>query len=138
MDSGWPSPPPTPFPRHGRPLRRLATGTRRVHIHQSDGSVTLARDGARLSFTLSDPMTAAEEDDHGGDSIAAPLPGIVKSLNVSPGAVVAAGDVLAVMEAMKMEHSLVAPRDGTVAEVAVRAGEQVEEGALLITLEPEA
>ena len=36
-----------------------------------------------------------------------------------------------------MEHSLAAPRDGTVAEVAVRAGEQVEEGALLITLEPE-
>ena len=44
--------------------------------------------------------------------------------------------VLAVMEAMKMEHSLTAPRDGTVAEITVRAGEQVEEGALLITLEP--
>ena len=58
-------------------------------------------------------------------------------MNVAPGAGVAAGDVLAVMEAMKMEHSLTAPRDGTVAEVAVRAGEQVEEGALLITLEPE-
>ncbi|MCH8952669.1 MAG: biotin/lipoyl-binding protein, partial [Proteobacteria bacterium] len=64
------------------------------------------------------------------------LPGIVKSLNVSPGATVAAGEVLAVMEAMKMEHSLTAPRSGTVAEVAVCAGEQVEEGALLITLEP--
>ena len=49
---------------------------------------------------------------------------------------VAAGDVLAVMEAMKMEHSLTAPRDGTIAEVAVDAGDQVEEGALLITLEP--
>jgi len=118
---------------------RDSTGTRRVHLHESDGSVTLARDGARLSFSLSDPMTAAaEEADHGGDSITAPLPGIVKALNVAPGAAVSAGDVLAVMEAMKMEHSLTAPRDGTVAEVAVRAGEQVEEGALLITLEPEA
>jgi 3-methylcrotonyl-CoA carboxylase alpha subunit len=115
---------------------RDATGACRVHLHESDGAVTLARDGARLSFTLSDPMTAAEEAGHGGDSIAAPLPGIVKSLNVSPGSTVSAGDVLAVMEAMKMEHSLTAPRDGTVAEVAVRAGEQVEEGALLITLEP--
>ena len=117
---------------------RDATGSRRVHLHQTDGAVTLVRDGARLTFSLSDPMTAADEADHGGDSIAAPLPGIVKAGCVSPGSVVAAGDVLAVMEAMKMEHSLTAPRDGTVAEVAVRAGEQVEEGALLITLEPEA
>ncbi|MCH8953195.1 MAG: acetyl/propionyl/methylcrotonyl-CoA carboxylase subunit alpha [Proteobacteria bacterium] len=115
-----------------------AAGSRRVHLHQSDGSVTLARDGGRLTFSLRDPMAAVEEAGHGGDSITAPLPGIVKSLNVSPGATVAAGDVLAVMEAMKMEHSLLAPRNGTVAEVAVRAGEQVEEGALLITLEPEA
>jgi 3-methylcrotonyl-CoA carboxylase alpha subunit len=40
------------------------------------------------------------------------------------------------MEAMKMEHSLTAPRDGTVAEVMVRVGEQVDEGTLLISLEP--
>ncbi len=110
--------------------------TRRVHLHQTDGTVTLARDGTRLSFALSDPMTAADEADDGGDSIAAPLPGIVKALTVAPGTAVAAGDVLVVMEAMKMEHSLTAPRDGTVAEVTVRVGEQVEEGALLITLEP--
>jgi 3-methylcrotonyl-CoA carboxylase alpha subunit len=109
--------------------------TRRVHLHQTDGTATLARGGTRLSFALSDPMTAADEADDGGDSIAAPLPGIIKALTVAPGAAVAAGDVLVVMEAMKMEHSLTAPRDGTVAEVTVRVGEQVEEGALLITLE---
>ncbi|MFQ5564935.1 MAG: acetyl/propionyl/methylcrotonyl-CoA carboxylase subunit alpha [Paracoccaceae bacterium] len=113
-----------------------ATGTRRVHLHETEGAVTLVRDGARLSFGLCDPMTAAAEADHGGDAIAAPLPGVVKSLNVAPGTAVSAGDILAVMEAMKMEHSLTAPRGGTVAEVAVRAGEQVEEGALLIALEP--
>jgi 3-methylcrotonyl-CoA carboxylase alpha subunit len=110
--------------------------TRSIHLHQSSGSVTLARDGARLTFALSDPMTAAAEADDGGDSIAAPLPGIVKALNVTPGTVVAMGDVLAVMEAMKMEHSLTAPRDGQVAEVPIHVGEQVEEGALLIILEP--
>jgi 3-methylcrotonyl-CoA carboxylase alpha subunit len=113
-------------------------GARRFHLHETDGTVTLARDGARLTFALCDPVTAAEEADDGGDSIAAPLPGIVKALHVAPGTVVAAGDVLAVMEAMKMEHSLTAPRDGTVAEVAARIGEQVEEGALLIVLEPAA
>ena len=116
---------------------RDGASTSRIHLHQTDGAVTLARDGARLAFTLSDPMTAIDEADHGGDSITAPLPGIVKALNVSPGMTVAAGDVLAVMEAMKMEHSLTAPRDGVVAEIAVSAGEQVEEGALLIALEPE-
>jgi len=116
---------------------RDATGSRRIHLHQTGSAVTLVRDGARLSFTLPDPMTESQETGHGGDSITAPLPGIVKSVCVAPGAVVAAGDVLAVMEAMKMEHSLTAPRSGTVAEVTVSAGEQVEEGALLITLEPE-
>jgi 3-methylcrotonyl-CoA carboxylase alpha subunit len=116
---------------------RDGANTRRIHLHQSDGTVTLTRDGNRLTFALSDPMTAAEEADHGGDSIAAPLPGIIKALNVAPGTVVAAGDVLAVMEAMKMEHSLIAPRDGIVAEVTVNIGEQVEEGALLVVLESE-
>ncbi len=110
--------------------------TRQLYLHQTDGTVTIARDGHRLSFSLTDPMAAAEATAHGGDCIAAPLPGIVKSLNVAPGDLVATGDILAVMEAMKMEHSLTAPRDGTIAEVAVRAGEQVEEGALLIALEP--
>ncbi|MDH3665464.1 MAG: acetyl/propionyl/methylcrotonyl-CoA carboxylase subunit alpha [Paracoccaceae bacterium] len=110
--------------------------TRQLYLHQTNGTVTIARDGHRLTFWLTDPMAAAEATAHGGDSIAAPLPGIVKSLNVSPGDPVTAGDILAVMEAMKMEHSLTAPRDGVIAEVAVRAGVQVEEGALLIALEP--
>jgi 3-methylcrotonyl-CoA carboxylase alpha subunit len=113
-----------------------AHATGRVHLHQTDGAVTLVRDGARLSFTLSNPMVAAEEAEEGGDHIAAPLPGLVKTLNVAPGVTVEAGDILAVMEAMKMEHSLTAPRDGTVAEVMVRVGEQVDEGTLLISLEP--
>ena len=48
------------------------------------------------------------------------------------------GDRLAVLEAMKMEHALLASRDGTVAEVLVEAGSQVEAGAALIRLEDEA
>ncbi|MCO6362865.1 acetyl-CoA carboxylase biotin carboxyl carrier protein subunit, partial [Paracoccus sp. 08] len=49
---------------------------------------------------------------------------------------VAAGDRLAVLEAMKMEHSLTAAADGVVAEVLAQAGDQVEAGAPLIRLEP--
>ncbi|HUF87816.1 MAG TPA: acetyl/propionyl/methylcrotonyl-CoA carboxylase subunit alpha [Thermohalobaculum sp.] len=116
---------------------RAGDRTRRLHIHRADGSVTLARDGARLAFTLADPVELREEAGPGGDSITAPLPGIVKALHAAPGAQVEAGDIVAVMEAMKMEHSLTAPRAGRIAEVAVRAGEQIEEGAILITLEPE-
>jgi 3-methylcrotonyl-CoA carboxylase alpha subunit len=109
---------------------------RRLHLHRTTTSVTIARDGRRLGFTLSDRMAAADEAEEAGDHVAAPLPGLIKSLHVAPGDTVAAGEILAVMEAMKMEHSLTAPRDGTIAEVPVRTGEQVEEGALLISLEP--
>jgi len=115
---------------------READGIQRLHLHRGENAVTLARDGLRLSFTLSDRMAAAEEADEGDDHIAAPLPGLIKALRVAAGDKVAAGDILAVMEAMKMEHSLTAPRDGTIAEVLVDAGEQVVEGALLIDLEP--
>jgi len=114
------------------------SGTRSLHIHPADGAVTLARAGRRLTFVRDNPLMTGSEDPGGGDHIAAPLPGLVKSVAVAPGDAVTAGQPVAVMEAMKMEHTLAAPRDGVVAEVAARAGEQVSEGALLIALEPEA
>ncbi|WP_313135417.1 acetyl/propionyl/methylcrotonyl-CoA carboxylase subunit alpha [Paracoccus jeotgali] len=64
-----------------------------------------------------------------------PMPGLVKSVHVTEGQQVSAGDRLAVLEAMKMEHSLTAARDGVVAEVLARPGDQVEAGAALIRLE---
>ncbi|MBK0398036.1 acetyl/propionyl/methylcrotonyl-CoA carboxylase subunit alpha [Limibaculum sp. M0105] len=111
-------------------------GTRRVHVHLADEVVTLASAGRRLTFARDNPLVSGSEDPGGGDHIAAPLPGLVKSVAVAPGDTVTAGQAVAVMEAMKMEHTLLAPRDGTVAEVAAKAGEQVAEGALLIALEP--
>lgn len=65
------------------------------------------------------------------------MPGLVKALDAQPGQAVTKGDRLAVLEAMKMEHSLLAPRDGVVAEVLAEAGTQVEAGAALIRLEDE-
>ena len=64
-----------------------------------------------------------------------PMPGLVKAVFVAAGAEVKEGDRLAILEAMKMEHTLVAGRDGVVAEVLVEAGAQVEAGAALIRLE---
>ena len=62
------------------------------------------------------------------------MPGRVVQMSASAGQAVAAGEVLVVLEAMKMEHSLKAPRDGTVADVFAAADDQVEEGTLLLKL----
>ncbi len=63
------------------------------------------------------------------------MPGRVALVSVVEGASVAKGDPLVTMEAMKMELSLTAPRDGKIASVTVVAGDQVSEGALLVELE---
>ncbi|KGM88665.1 3-methylcrotonoyl-CoA carboxylase, alpha subunit [Roseovarius mucosus DSM 17069] len=90
-----------------------------------------------LTFDLVDPL--AREGAAGGDAtlIEAPMPGLVKAVYAAPGQAVAKGDRLAVLEAMKMEHSLLAARDGVVAEVLVAAGDQVSAGAALVRLEEE-
>ncbi len=73
----------------------------------------------------------------GGDSVSAPMPGKLLSLHVKAGDTVAKGDPVAVMEAMKMEHTLPAPRDGVVASVEAAPGDQVSEGDILVHLEAE-
>ncbi|MBE7636821.1 ATP-grasp domain-containing protein [Sneathiella sp. P13V-1] len=76
-------------------------------------------------------------DDGGAGAITSPMPGKIIQMAVAAGDTVAKGDTLAVMEAMKMEHSLTAAADGTVAEVYYEVGDQVDEGELLIRLEAE-
>jgi len=90
-----------------------------------------------LSFEIVDPLDRASA--RGGDSalIEAPMPGLVKAVFAKAGEAVKAGDRLAVLEAMKMEHALLAARDGVVAEVLVTAGSQVAAGAALVRLEAE-
>jgi 3-methylcrotonyl-CoA carboxylase alpha subunit len=83
------------------------------------------------------PAYEAGAIDEAGDgaSIRAPIIGRVAKVLVKPGDTVAKGDRIAVVEAMKMEHVLHAPRDGVVAKVAAAEGQQVEQGALIATLE---
>jgi pyruvate carboxylase len=64
--------------------------------------------------------------------IAAPMPGVVSTLAVKAGQTVKAGDVLLSIEAMKMETALHAERDGTIAEVLVAAGNQIDAKDLLV------
>ena len=65
------------------------------------------------------------------------MPGLVRQIAVAPGARVARGQRLAVLEAMKMEHSLTAPFDGVVAAVLAEEGVQIEAGAPILVLEEE-
>jgi 3-methylcrotonyl-CoA carboxylase alpha subunit len=90
--------------------------------------------GNAYHFDLVDPLARDEVDPGTANLIEAPMPGLVKAVFVKPGAVVEKGARLAVLEAMKMEHTLSAARDGVVAEVRVSAGMQVEAGAALILL----
>ncbi len=69
-----------------------------------------------------------------GEAIKAPLPGNILSINVSAGQTVKSGDVLMVLEAMKMENEILAPRDGVVASVAVSKGATVGTGDVLASL----
>jgi len=89
-----------------------------------------------LHGRLRDPLVRQADGPASGVTLS-PMPGLVKAVFVAPGQAVAAGDRLAVLEAMKMEHTLIAARAGRVAEVLVAAGAQVEAGQALVRLEEE-
>lgn len=78
-------------------------------------------------------QTARTQSDH---HLTAPMPGTVTALLVSLGQSVKQGDVLLVMEAMKMEHSIRAPHDGIITEIFYHQGDRLDSGAELVALEP--
>ena len=82
-----------------------------------------------------DPFPLPEEAAEAG-SLVAPLAGVVVRVAAGPGAPVAAGDLLVVIESMKVEYRVTAPQAGVVADVRVAEGERVEAGAVLVVLEP--
>ena len=70
----------------------------------------------------------------GSVKVDAPMPGTILDVKVAPGTAVKNGQVLCILEAMKMENDIVAPQDGTVASVNVNKGDSVEAGQTIITL----
>lgn len=109
-----------------RPLRA------RIERHAGGVSVYGA---AHLHCVPLDPLDRQGDVGAGDGLTRSPMPGLVRAVDVAVGARVRAGDRLAVLEAMKMEHSLTAARDGTVAEVLAAAGDQVEAGAALVRID---
>jgi acetyl-CoA/propionyl-CoA carboxylase biotin carboxyl carrier protein len=111
-------------------------GTRREWAYAQDGDVTrLGLDGRAWGFRDEAALLRERADDAAG-SLSAPMPGSVLLVHAGVGDDVAAGDVLVVLESMKMELQLVAPASGSVARVAVAVGDRVASGQLLVELDP--
>ncbi|NNK77446.1 MAG: 3-methylcrotonyl-CoA carboxylase, partial [Litoreibacter sp.] len=85
-------------------------------------------------FELIDPLARGGSEGVSQDATLAPMPGLVKAVFVAPGDTVASGDRLAVLEAMKMEHTLRAGRDGVIGAVLVSPGAQVAAGDRIVEL----
>ncbi len=118
-------------------LIRIAGQTSRFGLAREGTRVTLFENGAAWIAEFEDPLNAGGVAEPAGDEIRTPMPGLVRRMAAETGMHVKCGDVLIVIEAMKMEHVLTAPRDGVVASADVTEGAQVSEGALLLSLEPE-
>lgn len=79
--------------------------------------------------------TAKPPSSSSSEQILSPMPGNILSVNVSAGSIVKKGDVLMILEAMKMENEIMAPRDAKVTSVAITKGTHVESGTLLCEIE---
>ena len=78
------------------------------------------------------PASAPAAPAGSGEAVTAPMPGNILKVNVTAGQAVKEGDVLCVLEAMKMENEILAPKAGTVTSVAVSKGSTVDTGAALV------
>ncbi len=118
----------------------IAIDGRRLHVRTyRTGELfsVFTRDGS-ASVHLVDPLAHAGEAEAEAGRLTAPMPGKVVAFLVAAGDAVEKGQPLAVMEAMKMEHTIKAPITGTVAELLYGVGDQLNEGAELLRLEQKA
>ena len=122
-----------------RVLRQTSDGSMAVEIDGVrsllevviDGSVHVSSSAGHASFDLA-PTFVEPDDDRLGSGPISPLPGTVIALHVAAGDVVERGQLLMVVEAMKMEHKIVAPDDVTIAAVRFAVGDRVDTGDVLV------
>jgi geranyl-CoA carboxylase alpha subunit len=112
--------------------------SRRYH-YQSEAPATLYLASDSLSMMLADNTRIPPEAEEaaGGGMITAPMHGQLLSIDVATGDAVTKGQRIAVLEAMKMQHELIAPGDGAVVDVVAVAGKQIGAGDLIMMLELE-
>jgi 3-methylcrotonyl-CoA carboxylase alpha subunit len=114
----------------GGDTRRFA-----LTVHQVGEQVSVFAAQGSAQATVVDTLAHAGEGHKEAGRLTAPMPGKVIAYLVKAGDAIKTGQPLAVLEAMKMEHTIAAPRDGTVAELLFAPGDQVSEGGELLTLE---
>jgi biotin carboxyl carrier protein len=107
----------------------------------TDGIATVTSARGTVAVAIDDPRRHARRHgsaaaDESGEEVRALMPGRVIEVAVSEGQIVAAGAILLVLEAMKMQNEIRASRGGLVARIGVRAGQPVDRGALLVAITP--
>ena len=107
-----------------------------VTVEEGTGSTAGAAKAAtpKAAAPKAAPKAAAPAGAQGAVKVNAPMPGKILKVNVNAGTAVKKGDVLLVLEAMKMENDIVAPEDGTVASINAAVGSAVEAGETIATL----
>ncbi|MDE3116638.1 MAG: acetyl-CoA carboxylase biotin carboxylase subunit [Pseudomonadota bacterium] len=101
-------------------------------VRLPSGEVAVMEAGETFVLPLYDPFAAAEAAGAATDRIVAPMPGKIVQMLVTPGEKVTRGQPLAVLEAMKMEHTLSAPADAVVSSVEAAQGDQLGDGAVIL------
>jgi 3-methylcrotonyl-CoA carboxylase alpha subunit/acetyl-CoA/propionyl-CoA carboxylase biotin carboxyl carrier protein len=115
----------------GRLLLELDGVRHEFHVELGADAVQVVHRGSLFEFR--EPLARADRPEGSADgALLAPMPGTVLRVSAAPGVEVSQGDVLLILEAMKMELALAAPFDGTVAEVKVGEGDQVTARQLLV------
>jgi 3-methylcrotonyl-CoA carboxylase alpha subunit len=123
--------------RYASPYQRKELGITVVPVDEGKAGYIILHEGRQTRVSLYDPFDVDLEHMDQGGSVKAPMHGKLIAVFVKAGDKVEKGQRLAIVEAMKMEHVLVAPADGEVAEIAAEPGAQVAEGARLIGLKTE-
>jgi 3-methylcrotonyl-CoA carboxylase alpha subunit len=111
-------------------------GTRlRASVIRRSDELTVIHGGHTHHLALADPLARTAGIEAGTGHLAAPMPGKILAVLVEEGARVRRGAALMVVEAMKMEHTIAAPTDGTVSRINFSPGDQVDEGAELLVID---
>lgn len=107
-----------------------------VTVEEGTGSTAGAAKAAtpKAAAPKAAPKAAEPAGAQGAVKVNAPMPGKILKVNVNAGTAVKKGDVLLVLEAMKMENEICAPQDGTVATVECAVGDSVETGKVLVSM----
>lgn len=104
-----------------------------VELEQAPGAAPAAP-AAPAPQAAPAPAAAPAAPAQGGEKVLSPLPGVIVEVSVKEGQTVKAGQKVAVLEAMKMENEIPAPKDGTVTAILVNKGDSILEGAPVVTI----